>query len=386
MNNTLKKHVQSGFVPGLVVGVWRNGELKTEVLGAHSFGGAPMQANSIFRLASITKPVVAAAAMILVDDGKLKLDGPVDALLPELANRKVLTSIDAPLDAVVPAIRAITLRDLLNMTFGLGAVIAYPPKYPVQAAMIGAEVAPDAKIFQHPAADYMARIGALPLLAQPGEAWFYHTGLDVAGVLIARAARRPLSQFMQERIFAPLGMEDTGFFVPEGKRERLVGFYRRDPNTGEATLLDEPWTEFLKPPVFESGGGGLVSTVPDYMAFCRLMLANGEHNGKRILSKASVAKMTDNQLSPAMRATDHAKFVLGATSGWGLGGSVELGNSPLGFPAGTFGWNGGYGTTAYIDPASGTAGVLLTQRLMDSPIPPPTYVDFWKQVFITQSK
>jgi CubicO group peptidase (beta-lactamase class C family) len=149
------------------------------------------------------------------------------------------------------------------MTFGLGAVMAYPPRYPVQTAMIKAEVSPDSKVFQHPAAEYMARIGALPLLAQPGEAWFYHTGLDVAGVLIARAARQPLSQFMQERIFAPLAMEDTGFFVPEGKRDRLVTFYRRDRNTDKAAVFNDPWTEFVKPPVFESGGGGLVSTVPD---------------------------------------------------------------------------------------------------------------------------
>jgi CubicO group peptidase (beta-lactamase class C family) len=96
--------------------------------------------------------------------------------------------------------------------------------------------------------------------------------------------------------------------------------------------------------------------------------------------------MTENQLTPELRSTDHAKFVLGNTAGWGLGGSVELGNSPLGFPAGAFGWNGGYGTTAYIDPASGTAGVLLTQRMMDSPEPPPTYVDFWKQIFVTKSQ
>ncbi len=145
MKNALAKHIQSGFVPGLVAGVWRNGELKIEVLGAQSFGGAPMRVNSLFRLASITKPVVAAAAMILVDDGKLKLDEPVDELLPELANRKVLKSIDAPLDAVVPAKRAITLRHLLNMTFGLGAIIEYPPKFPVQLAMNKAEMEPDAK-------------------------------------------------------------------------------------------------------------------------------------------------------------------------------------------------------------------------------------------------
>ncbi len=240
--------------------------------------------------------------------------------------------------------------------------------------------------FQHPTADFMARLAALPLLAQPGEAWFYHTGLDVAGILIARAARQPLSQLLQDRIFAPLGMKDTGFFVADDKRDRLVTVYRRDPKTDKATLFNDPWTEFLKPPVFESGGGGLVSTVPDYMAFCQMLLAHGEHNGKRILSKASIASMTENQLTPEQRASVHAKFVLGNTAGWGLGTSVELGNSPLGFPAGAFGWNGGFGTTAYIDPASGTAGVLLTQRMMESPQPPPTYVDFWKQIFTTNSK
>jgi CubicO group peptidase (beta-lactamase class C family) len=389
MHNTLSKYVESGFVPGLVAGVWRDGELTIDAIGAQSFGGGPMRPNSIFRLASITKPVVAAAAMILVDDGKLQLDEPVDRLLPELADRKVLTAIDAPLDSVVPAVRAITLRQLLNMTFGLGAVMVYPPKYPVQMAMIAAEMAPDPKIFQHSAAEYMARIGKLPLLAQPGEAWFYHTGLDVAGVLIARAAGQPLSQFMHERLFAPLGMEDTGFFVPAEKRDRLVAFYRRDPKTDKPTTdkvvpFDDPWTEFLQPPVFESGGAGLVSTVPDYMAFCRLLLAQGEHAGRQILSQASVAEMMKNQVTPAQR--EHAKLIRGKSSGWGLGAAVEFGNSPLGFPAGAFGWNGGYGTTAYLDPASNTTGVLLTQRMMESPQPPPTYVDFWKRVFETTSE
>ena len=210
MSNTLGKHVRSGFVSGLVAGIWRKGELKIEAARAQSFGGVPVRANSIFRLASITKPVVAAAAMILVEDGKLKLDEPVDALLPELANRRVLTSIDAPLDAVVHN----------------SCRTAYLPRWA-----------------------WKIRVSLFPRASATGS-------------LLSTDA-------IQKRM--------------------------------KSALFNDPWTEFLKPPVFESGGAGLVSTIPDYMAFCRLMLANGEHNGKRILSKAAVAKMTENQITPGLR-------------------------------------------------------------------------------------
>lgn len=377
LRDMLARHVESGFVPGLVAAIWRKGELHLETLGHQAFGGAPMRRDSIFRGASITKPVTAAAAMILVEEGRLRLDDPVDPFLPELSGRKVLRSIASGLDDTVPANRPITLRDLLTQRFGLGAIMVWPPRHPIQHAMAEAGVAPG---FELPALDndaYMAALGALPLAAQPGEEWLYNNGLDVAGILIARASGQSLGDFMRERMFAPLGMKDTGFFVPAAKRDRLVTLYRNDHATERLIVHDDPGSRFSRPPVFESGAGGLVTTADDYLDFQRMLLAGGSLDGKRILSRASVALMTTDQLSPAQKAGPHAAMFFNGNSGWGLGMAVALARDNLWMNPGRFGWDGGYGTSAYADAAEGLAGILLTQRMMDSPAPPPTYTDFW---------
>ena len=377
----LARHTDSGYVPGVVAAVWRDGELQVEVLGRQAFDGAPMQRNSIFRIASISKPLTAAAAMILVEEGRLGLDDPVDELLPELKGRRVLRSIDAELDDTVPAERSITLRDLLTLRFGLGAIMAYPPKYPIQQAMAAAEVAPSEKLFAHPPDVFMQRLGALPLAAQPGESWLYHTGIDVAGVLIARASGQALGEFMRIRVFAPLGMSDTGFYVPENKIERLVTAYRSNPDTGELVVFDGPRGLFSRPPVFEAGGGGCVSTADDYLKFCRMLLGNGELDGVRILSPASVEEMTRDQLTAAQKDGPNASLFFNGHSGWGLGMAVALRQDEPWLTPGRFGWDGGYGTSAYTDPREKLIGVLMTQRLMNSPQPPPTYTDFWTAAY-----
>jgi CubicO group peptidase (beta-lactamase class C family) len=196
--------------------VSRGEDVHVEALGALSFGGSPMHRDSIFRIASMTKPITAAAAMILVEECKLRLDDPVDEFLPELASRKVLRRIDAPLDDVVPAKSAITLRDLLTFRWGFGAVMVWPPAYPIQKAMEAAGLMPGPNPVELTPDDYLKRLGALPLMHQPGEKWMYHTDSDVLGVLIARASGQSLSDFLRERIFAPLGMKDTDFHVPAG--------------------------------------------------------------------------------------------------------------------------------------------------------------------------
>ncbi|WP_378948564.1 serine hydrolase domain-containing protein [Mesorhizobium sp. ANAO-SY3R2] len=381
MRSVMAGHVERGDVPGLVWAVSRGGETHVEAVGTLALGGtAPMRRDSIFRIASLTKPVTAAAVMILVEECRLRLDDPVDKWLPELADRKVLRAVDGPLADTVPADRPISLRDLLTLRFGLGAIMEYPIRYPIQHAMEEAGIAPSADVFRGAPDDYMKRLGGLPLAHQPGDGWLYHTGLDVAGVLVSRAAGRPLSAFMQERIFAPLGMKDTGFFVPTEKVYRFATAYSRDVQTGKFTVYDEAAGGlFTRSPAFESGGGGLVSTADDYLAFQKMLLGKGKLGSTRILSRASVELITSDHLTPEQK--DSAQMFFNGNSGWGFGMAVALKRDNLWMTPGRFGWDGGYGTSAYADPTEDIAGVLLTQRMMDSPEAPKHYVDFWTSAY-----
>lgn len=382
MERVMAALVERGEVPGLVWAVHRRGE--THVGAAGTFRpdgeGPPMARDTIFRTASICKPVTAAAAMMLVEDGVLGLDDPVDEYLPELAKRKVLKSLESPLDDTVPAKRPITLRDLLTLRMGLGAVMVWPAVHPIQKAMEERGVAPGPALYSAGSQDhYMKSLGELPLVHQPGEGWLYHTGMEVAGVLVSRASGRSLGAFLKERIFDPLGMKDTAFFVPAEKQQRLPPCYGRDPATGTFGEFDPSGgTGFRSPPVFESGGGGLVQTVDDYMAFARMMLGGGEVDGVRRLSRASVELMTTDQLSEDER---NDPFFFRGASGWGFGMSVAVKKTDLWMNPGRFGWDGGLGTSAYVDPKEGLVGVLCTQRMMDSPLPPPAFTAFWTQAY-----
>lgn len=381
MRKVMAGYVESGDVPGLVWAVSRGGETHIEAAGTLSLNdGKPMRSDTIFRIASLTKPVTATAAMILVEESRLRLDDPVDKWLPELADRKVLKTVGGQLTDTLPASRPVTLRDLLTLRLGLGAIMVYPFAYPLQFAMEEAGIAPSADLFKGSPDAFMKAVGSLPLAHQPGEDWLYHTGLDVAGVLVARAAGQPLSTFMQERIFAPLGMKDTGFHVPADKIGRLATAYSRDFQTGKLGVYDEAsGGRFAKPVTFESGGGGLVSTAEDYLAFQRMLLGKGQIGSERILSRASVELMTTDQLTAAQK--DSAAMFFNGSSGWGLGMSVALKRDNLWMSPGRFGWDGGYGTSAYADPVEDLAGILLTQRLMDSPQAPAHYTDFWTSAY-----
>jgi CubicO group peptidase (beta-lactamase class C family) len=232
MHDVLAGHVERGTVPGLVAAVSRRGESQVEAIGTTAVdGNLPMRRDTIFRLASVSKPITAAAAMILVEECVLRLDDPVDALLPELADRQVLRSLESPLDDTVPANRPITVRDLLTFRAGYGAVMVFPPRYPIQEAMAEAGMAPGPELPAMSPDELMQRYGSLPLVHQPGERWLYNNGSDILGVLIARAARQSLGEFLQERIFTPLGMTDTGFHVPAAKLDRLASFYWMNPKT-----------------------------------------------------------------------------------------------------------------------------------------------------------
>src|SRR5215218_3578116 len=188
MHDVMTGHVQRGLVPGIVTLVSRRGEVHVDAIGTKECGGSdPMRRDTIFRIASVTKPIVAAAAMTLVEECTLRLDEPVDRLLPELANRQVLRNLESPLDDTVPANRPITLRDLLTFRLGYGAIFAAPGQYPIQVAMEEAGVAAGPRVPSFPPDEYLRRLGSLPLLHQPGERWLYNNGSDVLGVLIARA-------------------------------------------------------------------------------------------------------------------------------------------------------------------------------------------------------
>jgi CubicO group peptidase (beta-lactamase class C family) len=376
MHDVLSGYVERREIPGLVALVARDGDVHVDALGTMALGGAaPMTRDAIFRIASIAKPITAAAAMILVEDCKLRLDDSIEPWLPELANRRVLKSIAAELDDTVPARRAITVRDLLTLCMGFGSVMAMPDTYPIQRAIRELRVGGDGPKLQSawPATDeWLRNLGSLPLIAQPGERWMYHVSIDVLGVLIARVAGQSLGAFLRERIFEPLGMKDAGFVVPADKAGRLPDFYFFNRQTSALDVFDGAANStWLAEPPFESGGGGLVATIDDYYSFCRMLLDGGEP----ILSRASVELMMSDQLTPAQR--EGAELFFGTHSSWGFGGAVDIRRRDIFHTPGRFGWTGGFGTTAYSDPLKGMIGVLFTQRMMDSPEPPKIFVDFW---------
>jgi CubicO group peptidase (beta-lactamase class C family) len=380
MHRVLSGYVERGELPGLVALVGRHDDVHVETLGALAFGNpAPMARDTIFRIASITKPVAAAAAMILVEECRLRLDESIDPWLPELANRRVLKSLSSGPDDTVAAHRAITVRDLLTYRMGFGSVMAMPGTYPIQALIRELRIGGDGPMLptQAPGTDeWLRNLGSLPWLAQPGERWMYQVSGDVLGALIARVSGQSLGTFMRERIFDPLGMKDTAFHVPPEKIGRLPEFYFFNHQTNAVDVFDGMTdSAWRSEPPFESAGGGLVSTVDDYFAFSRMMLNQGRHGGEQILSRASVELMTSDQLTPEQRAGSELFF--GAHTSWGFGMAVDIGRGQVFHNPGRFGWTGGFGTTAYTDPAEGMIGILFTQRMMDSPEPPKVFTDFW---------
>jgi CubicO group peptidase (beta-lactamase class C family) len=380
--DAMQAYVDRGEVPGLTALIARGDAVHVVAIGVQNLEDrVPMARDSIFRIASMTKPIAAAAAMILVEEGKLRLDEPVDRLLPELANRRVLRTLGSELDDTVPANRPITLRDLLTFRCGFGAVMAGPGTYPIQKAMSEAGFAPGPSPADYPPDDWIARFAELPLMQQPGESWLYHTGSDIAGVLIARAAGMPFADFLAERIFVPLGMDDTGFFVPEAKVGRLATSYMIDRESGATVVYDAAHGgRWSRPPVFASGGGGLVSTADDYLAFSRMMLNLGRYAGGRILSRPTVELMTTDQLMPAQKAASPFYSGFWDSNGWGLGMSVVTARHGY-LSIGSYGWDGGMGTTARNDPKEGLTCILLTQRMMRSPIPEAIYTDIWQLAY-----
>jgi CubicO group peptidase (beta-lactamase class C family) len=378
LRRVMSTHAEQGRVGGVAWLAARDGDVEVGTAGLLTRGEpTPVARESIFRISSMTKPIVAVGALVLVEECVLRLDDPVDDLLPELADRRVLVDPRGPLDGETePARRPITVGDLLTFRLGLGIDFEAPWPSPLFVEMNRLDLGsgpPEPQVPPEPD-EWLRRLGTLPLLYQPGERWLYHVGADVLGVLLARATGQPLEELLRERVFAPLGMTDTGFATTHV--ERLGTCYVTNPETGEKVVYDSPDGQWAKPPAFPSGGGGLVSTVDDMHAFGGMLLAGGAlPDGSRLLSRASVEAMT----------IDHVGVDRGApgpspdgTQGWGYGVGVQVRNAGPNRPAGSYGWAGGMGSAWSNDPRERLVGIVLTTDAFAGPFPPPAAIlDFF---------
>jgi CubicO group peptidase (beta-lactamase class C family) len=365
--------VAHGEIPGLVALASCGDDQHVLVAGHQALDtGTVMRRDSLFRISSMTKPVTAVAAMILLEECLIRLDEPVDRLLPELENRVVLRNPYGDLDDVVQAKRPILVRDLLTFTLGFGMDMAATGPMPVWEKHDELEISNGPPgIVACPASDeWIRRFATLPLMYQPGERWLYNTGYDVLGVLIERASGQLLGDFMRERIFEPLGMADTGFGVPPDKLDRFTTSYMPDPETGKMRVWDAPVGYWSSPPAFHSGAAGLVSTVDDYHRFARMLLNGGELNGERVISRAAVDLMTSDRLTAEQRAVASMEPGFFDNHSWGFGVSMVTRRQNLGESVGSYFWDGGLGTSWRNDPAKNLVVILLTQVTWSSPTPP----------------
>lgn len=362
----LEQKVASGWAPGLVAGIRYRGTTEYFATGVRTLGlPATMHTATPFRVASLGKPLAGALAASMIADGTLALDDPADMWLPELAFPRVLTSPDAALSSTVPAEHEITVKQLLTLTHGLGVLRG---KTPLAQALDAAGLLPGVRRQSMSAEEYMSGIAALPLAYQPGTMFSYHVGSDILSVLLARAGQASLAQILQERITGPLGMASTGFF---GDRRELPTAYQ--PTAAGLDVFDEPDGLFSQPPPFESLGAGLVSTVPDYVAFLAALADD------TLLPADLRAEMTSDQLTDTQKVGLAGLVEPGTSWGWQV--SVETAEAnptarkPWNTP-GRYGWSGGSGTTAYVDPSRDLIAVLFTQRLMAGPTEDFSY--FWE--------
>ena len=347
-------------LPGILLLVAHGEDVFVDAIGSTSFeDGEPIRRETLFRIASMTKPIIAAVTLMLVEDGVLELDAPVDRWLPELANPRVLRRPDAALDDTVAAHRPITLDDLLTFRLGTG-ILSEPtmdPPFPVVERAKELELTlsqPDPRS-PHDPDEWMRRFASLPLVYQPGERWLYNVGSLLLGVLLARATGTPLGKLLGERVFEPLRMRHTGFWLPLNLTRTLPAYYMTNFATGQLELrsVSTP-DEWSTPPPFPSGAGGLVSTADDFLAFARMLL----NNGQPLLSRQSVERMTRNHLTSEQIAT--AGVILGGR-GWGYGVAVVTEPDTAWAVPGRYGWAGGYGTDWFNDPHRRIVAIAMTQ-------------------------
>jgi CubicO group peptidase (beta-lactamase class C family) len=364
-------HVGDTRVPGLVALVASGDDVVVEVLGTLSVGGEAVRRDSLFRIASTTKPITAAATLAVIEEGLVGLDEPVDRLLPELAGRRVLRRMDGPLEETVPAERAITTRDLLTFTNGFGMVTemfgAGAPWPVVEASrkLNLSTIGPPEPDVQPDPDTWIAGFGSLPLLAQPGQRWMYNTGASVLGVLVARATGQPFADVLRTRLFEPLGMGNTAFWTAE--TDRLATAYAGRPDG--LVVWDEPDGQWSRRPAFSDGAADLISTADDVLAFSRMLLAGGDS----VLSADAVRAMTSDQLTAGQKAHGGLGPGFFTRKSWGYCQAV--------YDGGAFGWNGGLGTSWIADPARDLTIIVMTQKLFESAELPPAHRDIRAAVY-----
>jgi CubicO group peptidase (beta-lactamase class C family) len=346
----IRGEVERKRVPGAVALVARRGQLAYyESFGQRDpVSGAPMQKDSIFRIYSMTKPIVSVAAMMLLEEGRFLLNDPVGKYLPEFADLKVAAERDGEL-VLVPAVRVITIQDLLRHTSGL--------TYEFRGSGRVHKMYMAAHIYSRNQtnAEQVASLSKLPLLHQPGTQWEYSRSTDVVGRLLEVWSGMTLGEFLRQRIFAPLRMNDTAFYVPPNDLGRLAEAFSKDPDSGTAVQL----ANVKDAPKFESGGGGLVSTAGDYARFLQMLLNRGTFDGVRYLSRKSIELMTADHLGSITGAPD----LLLPGYGFGLGFAVRLhaGIAHVPGSVGQYFWGGLAGTTFWVDPAEELFAIMLIQ-------------------------
>ena len=353
--------VESGLLSGAVTLVWHRGNvLQVNEIGHRDVEATlPMRRDTIFRIASMTKPVTVAAAMALAEEGKLALSDPVTRWLPELAGMRVLTDPKGPLDSTVPARRAITVDDL--MTHRSGLAYAFSVTGPISRAYSQVSLRQEQD-------QWLAEVAALPLVHQPGDRLTYSQATEVLGIILSRIEGKSLQTVLDERILGPLGMSDTGFFISPDKRNRAATMYRLDQHN--VLQHDVMGSIPVKEPRFCQGGAGLVSTADDYLKFIRMLLGGGTVDGTRVLSPESVTAMRTDQLTDEQKRHPFLGMPFWIGRGFGLNLSVVTDPSestqlfgPGGL--GTFSWPGAYGTWWQADPANDLILIYLIQNYPD---------------------
>jgi CubicO group peptidase (beta-lactamase class C family) len=350
MSDAFKREVDKGTLPGATVLVARHGQIGWfDAIGRQAPGGAPMAHDSIFRIFSMTKPIVSVGIMMLVEDGHFILSDPVAKFIPEFAGLKVGVENNGKLD-LVPLKRPMTVQDLLRHTSGLtydhtgnGLVQQLYQQSRLRSRKISN-------------AEHATMIAEMPLICQPGEAWNYSRSTDVLGRIIEVVSGKSLGAFLTERILAPLQMTETAFHTGEANAGRLAEPFATDPWNGDKVLL----FNMLEKPVMESGGGGLVSTTMDYARFAAMLAAGGSLDGERIIGRKTLELMASNHLAPHVRVDSP---LMPAGHGFGLGFAVRThtGMAPFTGSLGQFFWSGMAGTFFWIDPAEDLFAVFMMQ-------------------------
>lgn len=359
LTGRMQDDIGRGRIPGVMMQISHRGEtVYRKALGVQDPGsGAAMKHDTIFRIYSMTKPVVSVAAMMLVEEGRIMLSDPVDRVLPELASLRVGVERPGadgrPMLSLEPARAPITLQDLLRHTAGFtyGIFGDSLVKAEYRKARVGT-----------PGADsneFMRTLGELPLMYQPGTVWEYSHATDVLGVLVERLCDMPLDACLKERIFDPLGMRDTGFWVEPAEHHRIAEAFDTDPVTGAAVRLNQP----RRRPALFGGGGGLMSTAHDYMQFARMLAGEGILDGTRVIGRKTLQLMTADHLGELPAARSGLNFLPGPGYGFGLGFAVRLGQGDAVIPGtpGDYTWSGLAGTYFWVDPREELAAVLLMQ-------------------------